>query len=54
MLQKPSSVVLASLKAATHETEYALTSRSLRPCWTGFFIILWGFYFATCGLPRIP
>jgi hypothetical protein len=51
MLQKPSSGVLASLKASTYHTEYASAFRSLRPCWKGFFTILC-LHDAICGLVK--
>ena len=40
MMQKPFSFVLAALKPSTYLEPYASGFRLLRPCWQGFFIIL--------------
>jgi len=36
LLKKSASIVLASLRGSTYETEYASPFRSLRPCWSNF------------------
>ena len=54
MLQKPSSGVLASLKASTYRKEYASASHSLRPRWAAFLNILIVVSFFVVFLEQVP